>query len=682
MAVYQGIPLNSAIIIRHTPKDDRATDMAQAAGAVPMGMAKRGIDYIGRFGRFKENGDIDRTMTRQDKGLRDSAEARFAASRGLDYISRTGTFSKKGAERQEDASLWGQNGPVNRKGVEEQMVLDGGAFIDSILTVKREHADALGLNSKEAFQRLLRSTWTQSVSKWGLIEDSADIRWVAAYHTDAEKSLHCHIYTWSARGEIEPGATVSREGTRLGKEVVLTEAYSKIRSERDRRASYLRDLRIQQVKVQLGMPIEPERKQRLDDRALEAGYKERLSLTRDLSDDAKLKVAALSAKMARELEGEQGLAARNYRAQATARDLVEVIEKESPACARLKKEAERHIQAKADLKGYPNEGSEREGFSKREEEQQLKRICNALVHEAMPRETKERPLREDLRYLDMRKVEGFGNVTVGQKIAKVNQSGDALEVRVPGRRGAKAFSVALPIAETAVINQGKAHLAAIEEQRSYAVLGTDTFASGAQLIERLGRADMVMINRMNPPERPKSSKPPRLSDWERISRSAVKHGMEPKAVRHAERTATALTASLRGRRFTSVSDLSPRDRQRAEELAKLVVEGSPRIQETLHDQAELLSRESDRDVKECFELVSARAVEGTRDEICRSAAKGRLAPVQNDGPEYDRGPGLFDTLGGIAEALVCDGGGAGKRRASVSRLKTVEQEHSPERPRR
>lgn len=693
MAVYKGIPLNSAIIIRHTPKDDRATDMAQAAGAVPMGSAKRGIDYIGRYGRYKENGDIGRSMTDKDRQLNKDAQERSALSQGLDYVSRMGTFSKKGAERQEDASLWGPYGPVDRKGVEEQMVLDGGAFIDSILTVKREHAEALGLNSKEAFQRLLRSTWTQSVSKWGLIENKADIRWVAAYHTDAEKSLHCHIYTWSARGEIEPGATVSREGTRLGKEVVLTEAYSKIRSERDRRASYLRDLRIQQVKVQLGMPVDELTQRKLEQRAKAGieneGFKEQLSMERDLSEEAKLKVAALSSKLARELEGERGRTARNYEAQATARDLVEVVERESPTCARLKEEMELHIQAKADLKGYPNESPEREAFAKREREEQMKKLYHAAVRESLPKETKERPLREDLRHLDMRKVEGFDNISVNKKIATVNEENGTLEIKVPGRAGAKAFTVAVPLAETASITQGKAYLAAIEEQRSYAYVGRKGLVLGSELVNRLGgKADMVTINRLNPPERVWNMKPKRYPEWERLSQVAVKHGMELSEVKHAERDAKLLSDHLRGRTFNGVDGLSAGDRLRAEKLARIAVDGSERAQETLRNQAELIAKEDGRDVKEVYKEVHGKAVEGTRDEICRRASKGKLAPSQKQerslGQERSHGPSMMDSLGSIAATLINSaggGGGGGKRKKGASKTMARVQERQPERTR-
>ena len=136
-----GVPIHKAVIVRHTPRDHASAIGGKNTGAIPISGASvsSGLDYIGREGRYEEKSDIDRTSTPYDEAL--------VADR-LDYIGRLGRYIGKGAGRQEDATYWDQHGPVDRAIIEERILASGGAFEDSIVAVKREHMQALGIESK------------------------------------------------------------------------------------------------------------------------------------------------------------------------------------------------------------------------------------------------------------------------------------------------------------------------------------------------------------------------------------------------------------------------------------------------------------------------------------------------------------------------------------------------------
>ena len=78
MAVWNGVPLQSAIIVRHTPRDYAKKLGRKDTGAMPCASNARAVAYISRTGAFESKSDIDREPTPQDREL--SAE-RVAADR-------------------------------------------------------------------------------------------------------------------------------------------------------------------------------------------------------------------------------------------------------------------------------------------------------------------------------------------------------------------------------------------------------------------------------------------------------------------------------------------------------------------------------------------------------------------------------------------------------------------------
>jgi hypothetical protein len=103
MADWNGVPLQSAILVRHEER---------GALSASSGAAKRAAQYIGREGEYRERGDIEREPTDRDRELMQEEMSRTAA-RAVEYIGREGDFADKGIERQVDASLWGESGPVS-----------------------------------------------------------------------------------------------------------------------------------------------------------------------------------------------------------------------------------------------------------------------------------------------------------------------------------------------------------------------------------------------------------------------------------------------------------------------------------------------------------------------------------------------------------------------------------------
>lgn len=690
MSTYRGIPLRSAILIRHTPNDHRADGTSGNSGAIPVAMARRANDYIGRYGDYRDKGDIERQPTASDLDLREDYAGRWAEGHSLDYIARLGGYATKGAERQVDASLWNQYGPVDVAEVSRQMREAGGAFVDSLVSIERKHADQLGITSKEDMQRLIRSTWTRAVEEWGLIANPADIRWVASYHTDANMSVHAHVHTWSARGEIEVGATVPRDGTRRAKEVVYAEGYAGIRAERDRRATFLRDLSRLEIRRQLDLEVSPEKERRIAERAQWAGWPERLSPAPDLSREGGEKVSALCEKLRGELGEGFGRLSDNYRAQATARDIVKAIEEHSPTFGALARESAEHADAKAAMRGFGRveDSKEARDFVRGEMEDRMKRLASEVVRAHVPEPDRTRPMREDLQRLDMREREGWGNVTFSEKLLHEGRDGFA-EVRLPG----SAERVVVPTAEMGEINRGSGRLAAVEEARAYEVRGPEgepvRTMDGAEVISRLGEADMSRVAECNPEqasaehERQQREAARKAADERRererermeqeraaalenptksLSDYSVKHGVSLEAAASMGRDAERLARSVERSGARSFDELSPRDRERAERIADTLVRSSAPMREVFERTAESMSRRSGIPAERCIESLRAEAVRQTRDAVVERAASGTLAPQREH--EGHAGMGIADAIAGIAEAVA---NGAGQAQAASRR---------------
>ena len=181
----------SAIIINNIPTPSSSLGKSGT---------KRMVEYFTREGTHTEGG-CDKRLTQDDIRLSGRCDVRDM----VDYASREGRFSQR---LEKDAplhagevsgGLWGRDGVIDTKTWIEEVSRSGSHVMRSVVSVKREDACMLGLATKEDWQRAIRSIWDNYVTSWGVIAPS-DIRWAAAYHVDAEHSLHCHIMTIDASG--------------------------------------------------------------------------------------------------------------------------------------------------------------------------------------------------------------------------------------------------------------------------------------------------------------------------------------------------------------------------------------------------------------------------------------------------------------------------------------------------
>lgn len=393
MSTWRGIPLQKAILVRHTPREHDSPLGRKNTGAIAMEKSGDALDYAGRYGEYADKGDIDRNATEYDRELAaDYHESReFDAADRLDYAIREGEYVGKDRANL-DASLWDQHGPVDRDEIQASMEKAGGAFVDSFITIGREYTKQLGIETKGDLQRLARSTWSESVERWGVIKNPEDIRWVAAAHFDANRSIHIHFYTWSAKGEIEPGWTVGREATREGKEIIYKAGYSKIIAERNERSNYLRDLARHEAIRQCGRAVDEKAERRLSAKASRLGYEERLSSSSSVSSDRKPSLERMQRQLSDELERGYGRLSDNWRANAIARDIVRELRASSPSFAHVTQEYERCLQVQADVKGYSEDGfkKEREHYLKTERDEYIRRVATGVRNAHLPQETRDR----------------------------------------------------------------------------------------------------------------------------------------------------------------------------------------------------------------------------------------------------------------------------------------------------
>lgn len=116
----------------------------------------------------------------------------------LGYISyRPGSVP----EPNQGHALFDARGVPERARIQRELKNTESAIVTSVVTVRREDAEELGLTTKQEWERLLRSQWPRYVESFGVMEPQ-NIRWVAAYHVKQENNLHCHVFTWDESGDF------------------------------------------------------------------------------------------------------------------------------------------------------------------------------------------------------------------------------------------------------------------------------------------------------------------------------------------------------------------------------------------------------------------------------------------------------------------------------------------------
>ena len=97
--------------------------------------------------------------------------------------------------------LFDQHGIPSRAKIARELVNTDSAVITSVLSIRREDAFALNLQTRQDWERLLRSYWNKHIESLGVMEPQK-IRWVAAFHTNQVNNLHVHVFSWDESGQF------------------------------------------------------------------------------------------------------------------------------------------------------------------------------------------------------------------------------------------------------------------------------------------------------------------------------------------------------------------------------------------------------------------------------------------------------------------------------------------------
>lgn len=403
---------NSAVILLNADsKLGGAQPILGSSGSLSQTMS-HSINYDSRQHEFEEKGGIDRDLTESDKELMESES--YEMVRQLDYVSRMASFADKGKDEMIDCSFFGQDGPLSREGIEEQLKIDGqngGCFYRSVLSVNREVAGQLGLATKQDFENLLRDTWTDSVLKWGITDNPNEVRWFANYHTDQPNNLHVHITTWFSQDLFKRvGWQVPAPAWRQQREIINRVAYRPIMREHLQDKDYLRDLAIIRARQELHLPIKPEDIARLERKREKLGHEPLPQPS--LSQSSQRKLDADLAQLRAEYGSGYGRISRNYMLQSAGRNVVDRLYEESPTFKTVIDHYRNEVNILADRKGLgvPNPSAdpakmqdsalkftliERNKFISQQMDDLKMRIVRPLIVSAIPQE-RERELVQDI----------------------------------------------------------------------------------------------------------------------------------------------------------------------------------------------------------------------------------------------------------------------------------------------
>lgn len=232
---------------------------------------KKMLSYYSREGEFREVGGCDRAATREDAELERMRSINTYEDL-VDYGSRQGKYAGRSTERpiaegERSGTCFGQHGLIDPEALKRELAESGSHLVTSVVSVRREDAERLGLATKDGFQRLLRKEWARQCEQWGVIEPQ-NIRWAAWFHTDNEVSLHVHVVTWDRTGSFsKPGELVPKDQIWSSQGGLRREALKDAVAELNQERSFLRDWIAYRVKVDMGHPRDEGREARLREQA-------------------------------------------------------------------------------------------------------------------------------------------------------------------------------------------------------------------------------------------------------------------------------------------------------------------------------------------------------------------------------------------------------------------------------
>lgn len=158
---------------------------------------KRGAVSSYRLGYIATRPGAVAFLTEDDRRL---ARQEEQVERELGYIGfRPGVQLPSG--EMAPHALFDQHGIPDRREMARELRDNQGAVITSVVSVRLEDAEGLGLSTRQDWERLLRSHWQKGVERLGIMAPE-DIRWVAAVHRNGT-SIHAHVFTYDASGRFD-----------------------------------------------------------------------------------------------------------------------------------------------------------------------------------------------------------------------------------------------------------------------------------------------------------------------------------------------------------------------------------------------------------------------------------------------------------------------------------------------
>ncbi len=322
---------HSSVIVNHRV----ALPGTSAHGSI----ATHRLDYVRtRLGAVREPTDDD--VRRQEMTEREDA---------LGYIShRQGAvFDEEG-----NCALFDAGGVADYRQAKADLMAAEGAILTSVVTVRREDAEELGLQTKQDFERFLRANWQEHLEQMGIMEPQ-DVRWVAAFHTNSDKNFHVHVISWDDSGRFD--SLIPKAELEEARQELVAKAMAPARQSISNTRTQARD--------DLAADIR-------DGELSEAQRQKMRQIIDDLPEKGSLKYGNLT-KKAPELK-------------AKVDDLVQQRIKESPKLSEKAEGYEKAVDRHADLKGL--EGSERQAYKAAAMDDLKARLGNAqlkrIKHEA------------------------------------------------------------------------------------------------------------------------------------------------------------------------------------------------------------------------------------------------------------------------------------------------------------
>lgn len=344
--------LRNAVFIRHIVHHQGVSGYKFNA-ATTATMSKM-LRYAAREGEFEWKDGRDDVPTPEDLRLE---EFKRELSEKLTYIERTGPFANKNAEQPmapgevSGGRLWGPYGLVDSELFVNDIMESGSNVVESIFTISREWAEDLGLATKADFQIFLRANWRSFAEGWGVIP-AGRAEWCAEFHTDADMSVHCHVHTFDRSGTFTGATQIPHDLIETSKQEIRRAVFAEYQHDKNVVKDMMRSLAVNQLKIELGLPVERSAELSLERRALETGidlHLQQRDPQRAADTDAAL--AQIARLLPESGNGRLGTYTVGKEAREAAFDLLEGLKEKSGIIAEAFAYHERAVEIASDILG-------------------------------------------------------------------------------------------------------------------------------------------------------------------------------------------------------------------------------------------------------------------------------------------------------------------------------------------